>query len=248
MSVSIAGELGVQSYCFRHFKDNRKVAELTRQCGLDRIELGGGNMDLANPGSWGQVLKIYGDAGVKIVGLGVQRMMNDPAKERAYFEFVKAAGAKFMSVTFSVDAVPAAYRAAEKLADEYDVKLAIHNHGGRDWLGCSAMLAHVFRNTSPRIGLCLDTAWAMDSGEDPVAVAEKFGDRLYGLHVKDFTFDSAGKGHDVVVGTGNLDLRKLAETLRKVNFAGYAVLEYEAEPENPVPAIQQCVRAVRERM
>ena len=246
--MNVAEELGAQSYCFRHFKDNRKVAELVRQCGLSKVELGGGNVDLANPKSWDEVIGIYRSAGVEIVGLGVQRFGNEEAKERKFFEFVKAAGAKFMGVTFAIDAVPAAYRTAERLADEYDVRLAIHNHGARDWLGSVAMLAHVFKNTSPRIGLCLDTAWMLDSNEDPVAVAERFAERLYGLHVKDFTFDRARRPQDVVVGTGNLNLRKLSDVLKKTGFDGYAVLEYEADSENPVPAIQQCAAAVREQM
>ena len=37
---------------------------------------------------------------------------------------------------------------------------------------------------------------------------EKFGKRMYGVHVKDFVFDRAGKWEDVVVGTGNLKLKE----------------------------------------
>ena len=33
--------LGVQSYCFRNFKDNKKVAEMVKELGLDKIELCG---------------------------------------------------------------------------------------------------------------------------------------------------------------------------------------------------------------
>jgi sugar phosphate isomerase/epimerase len=107
------------------------------------------------------------------------------------------------------------------------------------------MLRHVFKTTSPRIGLCLDTAWALDSGEDPVKMTREFGGRLYGLHVKDFVFDRAGKPEDVIVGTGNLDLSGLVEACREVDFNGYAVLEYEGDVENPVPAVRKCVEAVR---
>ena len=37
----------------------------------------------------------------------------------------------------------------------------------------------------------------LDSGGDPLAVADKFRDRLYGLHVKDFVFKPDGKPEDV---------------------------------------------------
>jgi len=39
--------------------------------------------------------------------------------------------------------------------------LVIHNHGGRHWLGSAQMLAAVFAQTGPAIGLTLDTAWAL---------------------------------------------------------------------------------------
>jgi hypothetical protein len=49
----------------------------------------------------------------------------------------------------------------------------------------------------------------------------------------------------VIVGEGNLSLPRLVEALRKVDFAGPAILEYEGDVQNPLPAIQQCVAAVR---
>jgi sugar phosphate isomerase/epimerase len=153
-----------------------------------------------------------------------------------------------MSVSFDISAVPAAYRTAERLAEQYDLQLMIHNHGGRHWLGNAETLAHVFRNTSERIGLVLDTAWAMDAREDPVALAERFAGRLYGLHLKDFVFDEAGRHRDVVVGTGNLDLERLNETLKRVGFDGALILEYEGDPQDPVPALRDCVREIRARM
>jgi sugar phosphate isomerase/epimerase len=86
----------------------------------------------------------------------------------------------------------------------------------------------------------------MDSGQDPVAMAEKFASRLYGVHVKDFVFDRAGRPEDVVVGTGNLDLAKLKSVLDKNSFDGYTVLEYEGDVNDPVPALKECVEALGE--
>jgi sugar phosphate isomerase/epimerase len=115
--------------------------------------------------------------------------------------------------------------------------VGIHNHGGPHWLGCARTLQWVFDQTSERIGLCLDTAWALDSREDPVAMAERFGSRLHGVHIKDFVFDRARQPEDVIVGTGNLDLPGLLKTMDAVGFSGAVVLEYEGDVENPVPAL-----------
>ena len=155
---------------------------------------------------------------------------------------------KYIAIDFAVQQMTKCMEVADKLAQEYDVWLGIHNHGGRHWLGCSTMIAHVLSKCSERIGLCLDTAWALDSREDPVAMAEKFADRLYGLHIKDFVFDRARKPSDVVVGTGNLNLPKLYEALKKMDFNSYAALEYEGDVDNPVPAVSKCVQAVRQQM
>ena len=242
--MDVSKELGVQSYCFRGFKENERVAELVRECGLSNIELCGVHADFADESGFGRIIETYTSRGVKIISIGVQRFSADEAAERKYFEFAARAGAKVISADFAVDSVPASFRTAEKLADEYDISLAIHNHGGRHWLGPAAMLRQVFASTSARIGLCLDTAWALDSGEDPVAMAETFADRLYGLHFKDFVFDRARKPEDVVVGQGNLALAQLMRALESNGFEGAAVLEYEADVSNPVPALQACVAAI----
>ena len=239
-------ELGVQSFCFRNFKDNAKTAELVKECGLSKIELCGVHVDFDDPATFGGVIETYRDAGVEIVSIGVSGMSGDEGKERDHFEFCKACGAKFMAVSFSLGAVPECFRVAEKLSAEYDVLLGIHNHGGGHWLGSTAALDWVFDNTDDRIGLCLDTAWALDARQDPVAMAEKFADRLYGVHIKDFIFDRAGKPEDVVVGTGNLELKKLVDAMGAANFAGAVVLEYEGDVEDPVPALTKCTQAVRE--
>jgi inosose dehydratase len=118
------------------------------------------HVDFSNTDSFSEVIKTYTDAGVSIVSIGVNGMKGDEETERLYFEFLKAADAKFMSVSFDVSSVPQSYRVAERLAEEYDVFLGIHNHGGRHWLGSTEMLRQVFAATNERIGFCIDTAWA----------------------------------------------------------------------------------------
>jgi sugar phosphate isomerase/epimerase len=52
----------------------------------------------------------------------------------------------------------------------------------------------------------------------------------------------------VVVGTGNLDLPGLFKALGKGGFKGQLILEYEGDAKNPVPALKECVAAVRKAM
>ncbi len=246
--INVGQELGVQSYCFRGFKENSKVCELVKEIGVNAIELCGVHLDFTDESQFDAAISAYQDNGVKIVSIGVQGFSGDAAVEEKNFEFTRRAGAKFMAVDFNPATWQAATASAQAMAERYDVKLGIHNHGGPHWLGNRAMLRQLFAESGPRIGLCLDTAWAIDAREDPVTMVEEFSDRLFGLHIKDLIFDRARTPEDVVVGTGNMDLPKLQAALKKIDFAGYAVLEYEGDVDNPVPALSECVAAVRRDM
>jgi sugar phosphate isomerase/epimerase len=237
--------LGIQTYSFRGFRGREIVAKV-RECGLNRVELCTMQADFSDPQALERVLAEYREAGVSIDALGVHRC-GSPDDE-AVFAFARRAGASVIGVDFAPTFSLETFRAAERLAERFDLRLAIHNHGGYHWLGSRQMLEEVFARTGERIGLCLDTAWAMHAGEDPLRLVREFGKRLYGLHIKDFAFARSGRVDDVVIGTGNLDLAALADALVEVGFSGYAALEYEGEPEDPVPAIRACVAAARQEL
>jgi len=243
--MNLARELGVQSYSFRYFKENQQVIDCLKQCGVSTVELCGVHTDFTDVDGFATVSDLYSENGIAIVSIGVQRFDNKEVEERSYFECGKIAGFDTISASFGIGTFPANLELAEALAQEYDMKLAIHNHGGRDWLGSSAMLSHIFGRTGDRIGLCLDIAWAMDSGMDPIKMTGEFGSRLHGLHVKDFLFNPDRSFEETIAGEGNLDLTAMVSALQEVDFDGYAVIEYEEDMENPVPAISKCVEAVR---
>lgn len=236
--------LAVQSWCLRHFKDNKKVIELVKEIGLSRIEICGVHCDFNKPETFDDVIGLYQSSGVKIVSLGVENYGVDETAARNRFTFAKKAGCKTISVHFSPATFLAALPMTYKLCDEFGVNVSIHNHGSYHWLGSGEILDWVFSITRSCVGLNMDTAWALDASQDPVKWADKYASRLYATHIKDFVFDRAGKPSDVVVGTGNLDLKGLLATLKKNGFKGEAILEYEGDVENPIPALKQCVAAV----
>jgi inosose dehydratase len=237
--------LGIQSYCLREFKDNVKAAAMVRECGLTAIEIWRGHVDFQKPEGFPAALKAYRDAGVKIISTGVNLITGDEKEARTLFEFSKAAGTDVMSIDFKLEGLDEAIGVAERLSDEYGVKLAVHNHGGRHWLGTQEALRWLFNRTSKRIGLNLDTAWAVDARQDPVAMADEFGDRLYIVHLKDFTYKPDRTQVDVVVGTGCVSLPKMKAVLEKVCFAGYSIVEYEGDAKDPVPSLKKCIEAIR---
>ena len=74
---------------------------------------------------------------------------------------------------------------------------------------------------------------------------KKFSGKIYGIHYKDFIFERNGQWKDVIVGEGNLDLPAFTAALKETGFDGMEVIEYEANAENPIPALTRCVEAIR---
>ncbi|HEX4054813.1 MAG TPA: sugar phosphate isomerase/epimerase [Tepidisphaeraceae bacterium] len=249
MSKSPARDFGVQSYCFRHFKDNAQVAELTKKIGVKKIELCAVHADFDDVDAFKRVLDIYRKAGVEVVSIGVQTFVGDTSRERKWFQCVQAAGARHISAHFTVGTFQSAVPAVAKLCDEFKVRIGLHCHGGYMFGGSPDVLDFLLKLGGPNFGLNLDTAWCMQIGPNgnPIQwVRERFKSRIYGVHYKDFVFDRRGQWSDVIVGTGNLDLPEFVKALEETDFDGMAVIEYEADVENPVPALTKCVAKMRE--
>jgi sugar phosphate isomerase/epimerase len=250
MSSSAARDFGVQSYCFRNFKDNKKVAELVRQIGLNKIEVCGVHANFEDPDGFAKVNEIYKQAGVDIISIGVQTFTGDAQKERKWMECAKIAGAKHISAHVQVPTFQTALPATAKMAAEFGIRIGLHCHGGYMFGGSPDVIDYLLKIGGNQVGLCIDTAWCMQIGPkagQPIQwVRERYKGRIYGIHYKDFTFDSKAMWTDVVVGTGNLDLPGFVKALDETQFNGMAVIEYEADPENPVPALTECVKKMRQ--
>jgi sugar phosphate isomerase/epimerase len=230
--------LGIQSWCFRGFKTNEEVIRATKEIGLDTVEMSAAHIDLADAAGVDAVVKQYQDAGITISAIS-NGISNDEATARQVFDFAKKAGFSAFSVLPDPDALPL----LDRLCDEYGMKVGIHNHGRGTWhrYGISWMYEEAFKHCSPNIGLCLDTAWALDVLENPVELVKRYADRLYGVHIKDFIFNRDGSPMDVVVGTGYLHLPDFFGALQEIGFNGFMSLEYEGDVNNPLPTVKECM-------
>ena len=238
-------KLSIQSWCFRTWDQHDQLIAATKECGLDCIEQGQRFIDPLINEKYMDVVKQYRENGLTISGYGVLKFNTDAELSRKWFEFAQAIGISSIVADFSLGEELETAALLEPLCEEFDVDIAIHNHGRRHHLGAPYALDRVFAQTSTNIGLCLDTAWMLDSGCDPVDIAQKYSNRLYGVHVKDFIFDRAGKSEDTIVGQGNLRLDDLVKLLADQGYGGYLTLEYEGDIEDPLPASKRCVEEMK---
>ena len=233
---SVHRDLAIQTWCLRGCTDSRPAARMVAELGLAQIELARPHAADPDP---------FAAAGIAIVSTGVVQLAGDAEAMRASLELARRLGTGLVSVDFPPAFSSEAFRTAAQVAGELGLRLAVHNHGGGHWLGSQAMVELLLQSTGPEIGVMLDTAWAIDARADPVELARLAGDRLYGVHVKDFVYRQGREPIDVVVGTGNLDLPGLAAALDRIGFDGPLILEYEGDVHDPMPALQRCVRAMR---
>ncbi len=245
--TSLTQPIAIQSWCYREFKPLAAFLPQLKAAGVAATELCAVHADFAKPDTAAATAEGCRAAGVTVVAIGVEYLTGTEA-DRSRFEWCRAAGVPHMSMSLKPEALDedaAGLKLIDRLALDYGLQLGIHNHGGYDWLGNPTILKYVLNKCSKRIGLHLDTAWAIDAKQNPVEMAEQFADRLVGVHVKDFTYSPDRKPTDVIIGTGSLDLPKFTAVLRAANFAGPLVIEYEGDEGNPVPALTECVGKLR---
>jgi sugar phosphate isomerase/epimerase len=235
--------LGIQSYCFRKFLPIADLVDALEQAGLSYVEIWPRHLHWTLDGAEkASALSVLREKGIGVSAYGAVDFTNDEAQARPIFAFAQETGIEALTVT---RVEPDALALVDRLAQEYSVKVAIHNHGRHHHYGRFDQVQEVLSQTSPRFGLCLDTAWFLDAGCDPVEAIDVFQDRLYGVHLKDFVFDDQGGHEDVIIGTGGLDLPTFMGRLKDIGFDGYLSIEYEGDPDHPLPQVQECVRVVQ---
>ncbi len=124
----------------------------------------------------------FKDAGLTLTSTGVVNLFNDEISMKKAFDNARAAGLPMMTVKPALDSFPL----LDKFVKDYDIKVAIHNHGPEDAIYPSPYNAwKVIQDHDKRIGLCIDVGHTSRFGENPVEAIKKCKDRLYDLHLKD---------------------------------------------------------------
>lgn len=177
------------------------------------------------------------------VNMGVVKPGLNEAESRKIFEAAKRLGIAVLvaepEVHNKMEELGPVMDVLEKLAKEYNIQVAIHNHPGPNnfYWHPDTILAAV-QGRSPLLGACADVGHWVRSGLDPVECLKKLEGRVITLHFKDL-HEPGPKGHDVPWGTGVSNARGMLTELKRQNFKGAICVEYEYNWENSAPEIGQ---------
>ena len=196
----------------------------------------------SSPAQINEVKKMLDDAGLILAGTGATYLTKEDMGEiRQRFEFNKALGSPLIVIGPTVETLPL----IEKCVKEYDIKVAVHNHGPSDkhFPTPQSALAAI-KGMDPRVGLCMDIGHSTRTGTSAVEAARIAGPRLLDLHTKDVKMVN-GKWASADCGDGDIDLPGLFRQLKKQGFKGSCNLEYEVGGPGKDAGIQRSMAYLR---
>lgn len=239
--------LGCQAYSFNRFTFYEAVDKVA-SLGLHTIEMyPGQKLSAEKPDVQvgeglseslrKEVLQYLSDKGVTLRNYGVVGLPAEEAACRKTFEFAKAMGIE----TIVSEPGREAFDTIEKLCDEYQISVALHNHPEPSPYWNPDTVLEVCQNRTKRIGACADTGHWMRSGINPIDALKKLEGRIISFHLKDLNKYGKQGAHDVPWGTGEAKMADMLAEIKRQDFKGVFSIEYEHNWLESLPEIAQCV-------
>lgn len=227
--------LGMASYTFRNFTRAQTIGFM-KQLNLTDLNCKDTKDHLPmDPALEAQAMAGYAAAGIKVHAIGTVYFPKDEDDDiRGKFEYARRAGVK---VIVTGDPAVETLPRIEKFVKEYDICIAIHNHGPEDkiWHSPYDVLKAVDK-MDPRIGCCIDIGHAARAGANVPQAIRDVGPRLFNMHTKDL-LSFSDKESQVAVGAGIMPMREIFESLIAIRYKGFVDLEYEIHADDPMPGV-----------
>lgn len=223
-------KLGLQTWTCRNMSFD-EVVTFAGKHGIKYVQFIGKHMDPMDPPAETLRKKAILDRnGLVAYTFGVAGTSLDKEKNRKLFEFAKLMGIKVIVVEPKNQAE---WDNLEQLVKEYDIKLAIHNHGRTSVYGEPETVKKVLASRDKRIGVCLDIGWVTAAGFDAAETFKGYGDRVYDMHFKDKVVQKGPDGKDVAVdteiGKGSANYTALFAAIKKSGWSGVLAIETDSK-------------------
>jgi inosose dehydratase len=188
-----------------------------------------------------QRAQLFRDAGIIPLSVGNVSLKNDEADIRRAFEYARDIGVPTMVCAPDKNSIPI----LDRMVKEFDLKLAIHNHGPEDKQFPSPYdVWQAVEKYDKRIGLCMDVGHTARAGVDPAEAIVKCRERLYDVHLKDI-YALGNRNTPIESGRGILNSRAILAALLKIKYQGLVGFEYEKDAKDPVPGLAESVGYIK---
>jgi sugar phosphate isomerase/epimerase len=235
-------KLGVATYSLRNFTRAQAI-RMVQELGVRYVNVKEVHLPYkAMPEELTAGVQEFREAGLEIVGGGtISLNRNDEAELRRYFEYARICGFRTMICAPTHETLPL----VEKLAKEYNIAQAIHNHGPEDKHFPSPYdVLKAVKGRDARMGLCIDVGHTMRTGTDVVKAIADAGPRLYSIHMKDLRKNNESRSQ-VEVGKGLMPVAAIFRQLKKMKYAGCVDLEYEINARDPLTGMKESFAYMR---
>lgn len=231
-----AGKLpvGIAGYTFAKVDLDHGLAMMKR-VGINYLSIKDIHLPLnSTPEQIKAVLDKCAAAGVNVYAVGVIYMKTKEAVDQA-FEYAKKVGVPLIVGVPNPELIDY----TEEKVKQYNIRIAIHNHGPEDKLYPAPKIVYdLIKNRDSRVGLCMDIGHATRAGENPATAAITYKDRIFDLHIKDVTA-AVKDGKAIEIGRGVIDFPALIKALNKIKYQGVCSIEFEKDMEDPLPGIAE---------
>jgi L-ribulose-5-phosphate 3-epimerase len=236
--------LGLQTWTLRNLNFDQ-VVEFAVKHQIKHLQMIGSHLDPKAPTEEIERKKaILDQHGLICYTFGVAGTSLNKEENRRLFEFAKRMGIKVIVVE------PNDFRILdnlEELVQEYDIKIAIHNHGIKSLYGNPGVVKNLIQHRDPRIGVCMDTGWITSARFDAARVYREYNGRVFDIHLKDKKVSSTERGDvavDTFLGEGDTNFAELFKTLRETQYKGVLAIETDNNLKDPTEHVQKAARFV----
>ncbi|NCW12498.1 MAG: sugar phosphate isomerase/epimerase [Chitinophagia bacterium] len=228
--------VGIAGYTFKSFSINQTIAMMKR-IGVSNLSLKDIHLPVnSTDAQINDALAKFKAGGINVYTVGVIYMKTKEAVDAA-FAYTKKVGVPMMVGVPNYELI----EYAEQKVKEYDIKLAIHNHGPEDALyPAPGDVYDRIKNLDARMGMCIDIGHSLRAGTLPEKAIKMYKDRLFDIHIKDIN-TSAREGKGIEFGRGVIHFDEVIESLRKVKYTGVCSIEFEKDMDDPLPGIAESV-------
>ncbi|MDX2151685.1 MAG: sugar phosphate isomerase/epimerase [Bryobacteraceae bacterium] len=234
--------LGVATYSLRNFT-RPGALNILKKLRVDKVSIKEMHLPYkSTPEELNRGMADFKKAGITALSAGNNTMTKENMDDlRFYFDYAKNAGIPMLIIAPSAATVPM----IEKLVKQYDIRVAIHNHGPEDkHFPTPQSVLKLVKDMDPRVGLCMDIGHTTRTGADIVESAKEAGPRLIDLHVKDLR-DLMDKDSQCDVGDGKMPIVPLFKQLAKMGYKGGVMLEYEINADDPYVGMAKSLSYMR---